>query len=972
MDEATIQAGLKRYFKFNEFKSELQKRAVTEICQRKHDVLVSMPTGSGKSLCYQLPAVLHEGKITIIFSPLLALIKDQIDHLIALRIRAASLNSKISNTEREALIADLKSTSPNTRILYVTPEQAATPTFKALYQNLLNFNKIAYLVVDEAHCVSEWGHDFRPQYQKLGELRDNVDVPCIALTATANAEVTKDIISSLRLAKGYKLFKTSCFRSNLFYDVYFPNMLEDSFKHLKDFISECLDEQGEKDLPKDQKSCGIVYCRTREQTEVLMERLNKMGVRTLCYHAGLKTMERTTFQEKWQNGDVPVICATISFGMGVDKATVRFVVHWGSPKEPASFYQESGRAGRDGKPSRCRVYYNRSDSKAIEFHLMQDLARAGSKENKKKRMEQTVKGFKKILEFCENPTECRHRLFSNHFGEPPPKCIDKCDFCVDKKKVQEMVEQFLTKSIQFNTKATTYSETDFTDMYGGGRLGISQEQESYEDSDEERHSAFEREKEAKKAANDFIHKQFALRRNQQEVSQETVEKLFSKHCRVKAASSTSTKIKGLTLPTREQYLTRLVDVLSVNYTECQEEPTLDKQDVEDCAVDVEYEIFTVNTNMTMYRSAMAKMICNIKKCTADQFVYESLLTFDPKPAKNETLSDLFRNIKKEQQLKKLDTVESVDTEELLTKVASFPIFQTARQVLHQQNSKPTDSQTKIREFFQKPKTDYINLRDNPTENMLRNAGNRKDLKSLFGDEESDDENASAEEKPSLKTPPYSWNSDDSNHSEKNNHKIIEENDKRRRKSTEEQQEFVEEKRKTHHHRSDHKKKKKEERSHEEANVKDLESLLESEQEKYKEVIDLSEGNEEKSWKRSHSTDRDEDKKRQKDNQQKRNHSPEEEIQKSIIAHRPVDNPVIKSQNGEGSRKPRLKKAEIGGLVVKLLTPAYAEKRFESREVFKTFARNISHALADKDEQEIKEYVRKFLGRNGEITSQTTL
>ncbi|KAJ8976756.1 hypothetical protein NQ317_019419 [Molorchus minor] len=384
MDEVTIQRGLSTHFKFEEFKSELQKNAVVEICQRKNDVLVSMPTGSGKSLCYQLPAVLHSDKITIVFSPLLALIKDQIDHLLALKIRAASLNSKITKPEREMIIADLKSTSPNTRLLYVTPEQAATTTFKVLYNNLHNFNKLAYLVVDEAHCVSEWGHDFRPHYLKLGELRDNCNVPCIALTATASAEVTKDIISNLRLSKDHRTFKTSCFRSNLFYDVFYPNMLEDPYKHLRNFIHECLKMKEEESLPKHKKSCGIIYCRTREQTEVLMERLNKLGIKTLCYHAGLKTHERLEFQDKWQNGDVPVICATISFGMGVDKATVRFVVHWGVPKDPASYYQESGRAGRDGKPSKCRVYYNRSDSKAVEFHLSQDLGRAGSKESRKK------------------------------------------------------------------------------------------------------------------------------------------------------------------------------------------------------------------------------------------------------------------------------------------------------------------------------------------------------------------------------------------------------------------------------------------------------------------------------------------------------------------------------------------------------------------------------------------------------------
>jgi len=190
----------------------------------------------------------------------------------------------------------------------------------------------------------------------------------------------------------------------LFYDVYFPNILEDPFKHLKTFIEQCLNLAKEKDLPSDKKSCGIIYCRTREQTEVLASKLNSMNIKSLCYHAGLKNHERMDFQEMWQRGEVPVICATISFGMGVDKATVRFVVHWGVPKDPASFYQETGRAGRDGKPSFCRVYYSRSDSKAVEFHLTRDLGKCGSRPDKKLNVENAIKGFKKVIEYCENPS----------------------------------------------------------------------------------------------------------------------------------------------------------------------------------------------------------------------------------------------------------------------------------------------------------------------------------------------------------------------------------------------------------------------------------------------------------------------------------------------------------------------------------------------------------------------------------------
>ncbi|KAJ8966671.1 hypothetical protein NQ314_003378 [Rhamnusium bicolor] len=848
MEEATIQEGLKKYFKFDKFKSKLQKDAVIEVCQRKHDVFISMPTGSGKSLCYQLPAVLHSDKITIVFSPLLALIKDQIDHLLALRIRAASLNSKNTKSEREALIADLKSTSPNTRLLYVTPEQAATQTFKDLYKNLNTFNKLAYLVVDEAHCVSEWGHDFRPHYSKLGELREISNIPCIALTATASADVTKDILSSLRLKKDHKTFKTSCFRSNLYYDVFFPNMLDDPFKHLRDFINDCLKIKEEEDLPKGQKSCGIIYCRTREQTEILMERLNKLGIKTLCYHAGLKTHERLDFQDKWQNG------------LGI-----LFVVHWGVPKDPASFYQESGRAGRDGKPSNCRVYYNRSDSKAVEFHLSQDLGKAGAREARKKRTEIAIKGFKKSS------------------------------------RVQEMVEMFLVKGIQYNTKAVI-NDTDYTDLYGGGRKGAAEEYEKGDSSDsDDDGGCFERQQQAKKAANDFIQKQFALRRSANEVSQGTIDKLFSKHARVKAAASTSNKVKGLTLAVREQYLTRILDVLYVNYSECQEEPTLDRKDIEDCSVEVEYSIFTTNTNMTI-------------------------------------------------------------------------------------NNKVEESEVKSDEHI----NDTGSCNQNIGNDMGEKAISRKDLKSLFGDDESEeDENFPKEEnsghhsskstrdsdklrdffditeigKPSRKhEKESSREKDHSRHSKEDRHKHKDksESDRKRRKSPERERDDDRKRRKEEEkHRRDHNKV-------EDNQPSPSENPEKPNKEKNNELV--IEKNE-----LHHKMETDE---RSSNENNNRNMlaTNEENMEKPEIrdCKEHISEVKIMKQNGESSKKQRLKKTEVGGLVVKLLTPAYVERRFESRDLFKSLARTISHALADKDENEIKEYVENFLKKNEEITSQTTL
>ncbi|KAE8736657.1 hypothetical protein FOCC_FOCC017890, partial [Frankliniella occidentalis] len=252
---------LKEHFGHNQFKSKLQEQAIREIVKRKGDVFVSMPTGSGKSLCFQLPAVLHSDKVALVFSPLLALMKvsnavwDQIDHLAKLRIVANSINSKMSSSERKAVVQDLRCMRPHTRLLYITPEQASTDNFQSLLEELHRQKKVSYIVVDEAHCVSQWGHDFRPDFLKLGRLRQAyLDIPWIALTATASKVVSdfvflssdsyvmvaKDIEKQLSLKKPVATFKTPCFRRNLFYDVVFQDNMRDPYSHLSEFIKDTL------------------------------------------------------------------------------------------------------------------------------------------------------------------------------------------------------------------------------------------------------------------------------------------------------------------------------------------------------------------------------------------------------------------------------------------------------------------------------------------------------------------------------------------------------------------------------------------------------------------------------------------------------------------------------------------------------------------------------------------------------------
>lgn len=235
----------------------------SETLSERRDIYVSMPTGSGKSLCYQLPGMLQENKLTIVFSPLLALIKDQMDALTKLKIRAESINSKMGAKEREGALSDLRSTKPETKFLYITPEQAATETFKSLMEHLVKFKKVAYVAVDEAHCVSQWGHDFRKDYLKLGDLREKYpSITWIALTATASKEVAQDIFKHLKMNRPEQ-FKKSCFRRNLCYDIVYKNSIQDDFIHLKQFAEKSLkSEAGVKDVSFNRNR--FVFCKINQ------------------------------------------------------------------------------------------------------------------------------------------------------------------------------------------------------------------------------------------------------------------------------------------------------------------------------------------------------------------------------------------------------------------------------------------------------------------------------------------------------------------------------------------------------------------------------------------------------------------------------------------------------------------------------------------------------------------------------------
>ena len=394
---------LKRHFGYDTFRP-LQEEIIDSVFQ-KRDTLVIMPTGGGKSLCYQLPALVMDG-LTLVVSPLIALMKDQVDALQANGIAADFINSEL--TYRELVGVQTKAKQGNLKILYLAPERLPTPDFK----DFLNTLNISLVAVDEAHCISEWGHDFRPDYRTLGELRHSLpSVPFIALTATATQRVRRDIVSQLGLS-GHQEFIASFDRPNLRYEVR-PKRL--AFKQLMELLNE---RKGES---------AIIYCFSRKATEDLSKKLRHEGFDALPYHAGMDTETRRRNQERFIRDEVDIITATIAFGMGIDKPDVRLVVHQELPKTIEAYYQQTGRAGRDGLPSDCVLFYSYGDK------IKQDFFIDRIDETAEKRSAQEKLG--QVIEYCTLRT-CRRRYLLNYFGEDSPyqggedASCGGCDICL--------------------------------------------------------------------------------------------------------------------------------------------------------------------------------------------------------------------------------------------------------------------------------------------------------------------------------------------------------------------------------------------------------------------------------------------------------------------------------------------------------------------------------------------------------------
>ncbi len=417
-NQLSLEQHLKNYFGYDSFRPG-QKQIIETALQQK-DMLIVMPTGGGKSLCFQLPALLKPG-LTIVVSPLISLMQDQVESLQDNGIAATFLNSSLGATETRKRETDIM--QGKIKLLYVAPERLLSERFLPFLELINAQQGISTFAIDEAHCVSEWGHDFRPEYRKLQILRETYsDVPMMALTATATKRVRADIIAQLNLQQPL-IHIASFFRSNLYYEVRKKTNAKNTFAETLQII-------------RDTGGSGIVYCNSRKRVDEIAYKLQQNHISALPYHAGMSDEERTVNQTRFIRDDVDVIVATVAFGMGIDKPDVKSVIHYDLPKNIEGYYQETGRAGRDGEPAKCTLFFSYGDKKNIEYLIGQKLD-----EQEQRIGEQQLR---RIINYAE-ANECRHRILLGYFGEDFPGNCGNCDNC----KYPQPIEDWTIEAMKF-------------------------------------------------------------------------------------------------------------------------------------------------------------------------------------------------------------------------------------------------------------------------------------------------------------------------------------------------------------------------------------------------------------------------------------------------------------------------------------------------------------------------------------------
>ncbi|WP_036481369.1 DNA helicase RecQ [Myxosarcina sp. GI1] len=404
----SLEAALKHFFGYDSFRSG--QKQIIEHALNKRDSLTIMPTGGGKSLCFQLPALLRSG-LTIVVSPLIALMQDQVDALKDNGIGATFLNSTLNIEEaRSRQIAILQG---KIKLLYVAPERLLNPGFGEFLERIAGKVGISAIAIDEAHCVSEWGHDFRPEYRRLQTLRQRFpQTPIQALTATATKRVQQDIIQQLNLHQP-QIHIASFNRTNIHYEVKTKDRT--IYRQLLQNI-------------RTESGSGIVYCLSRRSVEEVALKLQHDGIEALPYHAGLSDKQRSINQTRFLRDDIRVIVATIAFGMGINKPDVRFVYHYDLPRSLENFYQESGRAGRDGEPAKSILFFSLGDLKKIDFLIEQKSNEAEQRISRQQ--------LRQVVDYAEG-TDCRRTIILRYFGERYRGNCGKCDNCLNPKPIED-------------------------------------------------------------------------------------------------------------------------------------------------------------------------------------------------------------------------------------------------------------------------------------------------------------------------------------------------------------------------------------------------------------------------------------------------------------------------------------------------------------------------------------------------------
>lgn len=447
------------------------------------DCFCLMPTGGGKSMCYQIPALAKKSGITLVVCPLIALMENQVAALKEKGIAAEFLSSTQTSSVKNKIYEDIDSGKPSLRLLYVTPELIATSGFMSKLTKIYMRGMLNLIAIDEAHCISSWGHDFRPSYRELSSLRRRLPgVPILALTATAVPKVQKDVKESLNLHDPLVL-KSSFNRPNIYYEVRYKDLLDDAYTDLSNL------------LKSEGNVCAIVYCLERTTCDSLSVHLSNSGISCAAYHAGLNDKLRSSVLENWISSKIQVVVATVAFGMGIDRKDVRIVCHLNIPKSMEAFYQESGRAGRDQLPSKSLLYYGIDDRKKMEFILRnaeaKQLKASNTQEGKSKK---SITDFHQMVEYCE-ASGCRRKKILESFGEQVPAslCRKSCDACKHPALVAKHLEELAatcalrgrasSSKIYMSSSSDTVGNGDFSEFWNRADEASSSE-ESISDSDD--------------------------------------------------------------------------------------------------------------------------------------------------------------------------------------------------------------------------------------------------------------------------------------------------------------------------------------------------------------------------------------------------------------------------------------------------------------------------------------------------------